>query len=75
MTAPSTWAVPDLHPEVWPRWLPAPHLRDRTVHLAEDRNGPGLCGQPVMWAKPGHPCTQRPCCPDCLEAVATGEGQ
>jgi hypothetical protein len=47
------------------RWLPAPTLRDRELHLATDGNERGLCGQQVMWVRPGHETTQRPHCADC----------
>lgn len=62
-------SAPVLHPETWPRWLPGTHLRDLYTHLAESGTGPAACGQPVMWARPGHPTTERRRCPDCLQAA------
>lgn len=50
------------------RWLPAPTLADRHVHLAR-ADGRGLCGAEVMWARDGHPSTERPRCPECTEAA------
>lgn len=71
MSLPISPVVPELLSEVWPRWLPGTHLRDRHTHLARDRYGPGACGQPVMWAKPSHDATRRPCCPDCLRVTGS----
>lgn len=48
------------------RWLPAPTLTDRHVHLAST-DGRGLCGAEVMWARDGHPSTLRTRCPQCGE--------
>ncbi|MDR7301419.1 hypothetical protein JOF55_001600 [Haloactinomyces albus] len=75
MSLPIALSVPELHPEVWPRWLPGTHLRDPYTHWSRDRFGPGACGQPVMWAKPGHVATRRRCCPDCLRVLAATAGE
>ncbi|RCW40214.1 hypothetical protein DFQ14_11295 [Halopolyspora algeriensis] len=62
-------SVPELRPEVWPRWLPGTTLRDREVHWAPELNARAACGAEVMWAEPDHPATRRHRCPDCVRAV------
>lgn len=57
------------HAETYPRWLPGTSLRDREAHfVVEEKATVGACGQPVMWAKPGHPATMRPRCADCVRS-------
>lgn len=54
----------------YPRWLPGTTLRDRFTHLVlKAGHTTGVCGDPVMWARVGHPTTERPGCPDCLSLV------
>lgn len=51
--------------ERWPRWLPAPNLRDRELHWVKRRGENGACGQPVMWVEIDHPTTKRSRCAHC----------
>lgn len=56
--------------ETWPRWLPAPNLRDQELHFVYRRGEKkGACGQPVMWVEVGHPTTKRPRCGQCTSIV------
>lgn len=56
--------------ETWPRWLPAPNLRDNELHWTVRRGDEtGACGAPVMWAEPGHPTTRRRRCRRCRAAA------
>lgn len=52
--------------ERWPRWLPAPYLRDQSTHYVQRRGERGACGAETMWAEPGHSTTERPHCRECL---------
>lgn len=52
--------------ERWPRWLPAPYLRDQRTHYVQRRGERGACGAETMWAEPGHCTTERPHCRECL---------
>lgn len=60
----------------WPRWLPAPHLRDNQLHYTWQRGDQhGACGAPVMWVENGHATTRRARCPRCrvIAGLATNE--
>lgn len=69
MTTPIIPPVPELRPEVWPRWLPAPNLRDPYTHYTFKGEERSICGAEIMWAKVGHPTTERPQCPRCQRVV------
>jgi hypothetical protein len=61
--------------EAWPRWLPAPTLRDLEAHFVTTSGGVGACGATVMWVESGHPTSRRRRCAVCRDVAASaGEG-
>jgi hypothetical protein len=58
--------------ERWPRWLPAPYLRDQCTHYVQCRGERGACGAETMWAEPGHATTERPRCRECVHLSESG---